>query len=45
MVNPTWEDRDLPVLRAIVEMADEGAWHIEVADRPWELEERLIRSR
>jgi hypothetical protein len=25
----TWEGRDLPVLRAIVEMSDEGAWHME----------------
>ncbi|MEV4287379.1 hypothetical protein AB0K40_17885 [Nonomuraea bangladeshensis] len=32
----TWETRDLPVLKAIVEMTDEGAWHIkpqEVAER------------
>ncbi|GAA4568684.1 hypothetical protein [Planotetraspora kaengkrachanensis] len=28
----TWEARDLPVLRAIVEMTDEGAWHIEADD-------------
>ena len=29
MLTHTWEARDLPVLRAIVEMSDEGAWHIE----------------
>lgn len=32
----TWETRDLPVLRAIVEITDEGGWHIEpehVAER------------
>ncbi|MDZ5445742.1 hypothetical protein U2F26_23925 [Micromonospora sp. 4G57] len=37
MVNPTWEERDLPVLRAIVEMSDEGAWIIE----PDEIAERV----
>ncbi|MEU5565891.1 hypothetical protein [Micromonospora musae] len=36
MVNPTWEERDPPVLRAIVEMSDEGAWIIE----PDEIAER-----
>ncbi|MGW3791289.1 hypothetical protein ACWD8I_08990 [Micromonospora arida] len=37
MVYPTWEERDLPVLRAIVEMSDEGAWYIE----PHEIAERI----
>ncbi|MFI7594005.1 hypothetical protein [Micromonospora sp. NPDC049359] len=36
MVDPTWEVRDLPVLRAIVELSDEGAWLIE----PHEIAER-----
>jgi hypothetical protein len=27
----TWEQRDLPVLRAIVELTDEGQWWIEAA--------------
>jgi hypothetical protein len=29
MTANTWEARDLPVLRAIVEMSDEGVWHVE----------------
>lgn len=37
MPNSTWEDRDLPVLCAIVEMADAGAWHIE----PEEIAQRI----
>lgn len=37
MSNSTWEQRDLPVLRAIVELTDEGAWHID----PQDIAERL----
>ena len=32
MATATWEDRDLPVLRAIVELSDEGEWHIDPDD-------------
>jgi hypothetical protein len=37
VVTRTWEDRDLPVLRAIVELSDEGEEHID----PEQIGERL----
>jgi hypothetical protein len=37
VVKPTWEDRDLPVLRAIVELSDEGEWRLS----PEQIAERL----
>lgn len=42
----TWETRELPILRAIVAMADEDAWHIypaEIAERSG-LPESVVRT-